>query len=97
MYVGSLTADEVAFAGGCYDMQNNNYYIKGKYGTGWWLLSPYMWDDAEEYDQVFLVSSGTLTSYFNTEEEHARPAVSLKSGATISGGVGTKANPYVIN
>ena len=113
MYVGTLTADEIAFAGGK-NSSNTNYYIMNTYVRNnsaqsnylyWWSLSPGMFN-AMDGDYVYIViSNGLLGSdtawEFPAGEDVqfvARPAVTLKASTEAgSSGVGTKANPYVIN
>ena len=99
MYVGTLTADEILYAGGKISNSNINYlindYQKSEY-LSWWSLSPYYFSPVGD-NAVVVDSNGYLgISRMNYSDISFRPAVSLKSGTTISGGVGTKANPYVI-
>ena len=94
--IGTLTADEVAFAGGKAGSTNNNYYLqKGNYS--WWTLSRSSFYGA--YDNAFRVHSdgGLYGNGRVSNGDGVRPAVSLNTGAKIISGEGTKGNPYIIN
>ena len=102
MYVGTLTADEMSFAG-AYDRENYNYYLMNNYVKDnplrWWLLSPHNYEYLEiDNWSVFTLESDGSLGYDDPEdgEINSRPAVTLKSGSVISSGVGTQENPYVI-
>ena len=99
MYVGTITADEIVYAGGKVYSSNEKYYLINDYqydNEEWfWSLSPNGFDGL---DYAFLVSDYGDLSDASVEYYSAfRPAVSLKSSTTIvQGGEGTKTNPYVI-
>ena len=103
MYVGTITADEVSFAGG-YSGENYNYYLMNNYFNdcgfdGFWVLSPVYFYEEDEYDRAFLVDALGNLDYINVSSVNyvARPAVSLKSGTLINtGGNGTLGSPYEI-
>ena len=67
-------------------------------GYNWWLLNPYnasnVWIFNEPYDGVDSVALG----YFKPDgyDYGVRPTINLKSTIQISGGSGTKDNPYKI-
>lgn len=106
MYVGTITADEIAYAGGKYGKTNQNYYLindefkKGSSGANksyyFWSLSPNHFNGS--YDYAFIVSSnGRLYNYYVYDNAVAfRPSVSLASSAVITSGSGTLGDPYVI-
>ena len=101
MYVGTLTADEMSFAGAA-DSDNYTHYLMNSYAKSndlyWWGLSPCEYSATLGFDAAFLLSS--IGSLYNdpvsNSEYPSRPAVSLKSSAKITGGNGTKANAYTI-
>ena len=100
MYVGTLTADEMSFAG-AYDSANYNYYLMNSYAKNklyWWSLSPDCFFEGHNGDlfSFRLFDDGYLSSYFVYDSYYSRPAVSLKSGSVISDGDGTIEKPYVI-
>ena len=82
-------------------LNSYEYYLSYKntsYGSGylnigysWWLLNPYsssyVWD-------VYIDGNGT--SYFPSSSDAARPSINLKSNIQLTGGDGTKDNPYKI-
>ena len=98
-YIGTITADEVAYAGsktytsgetykGNYLYDNAQYY--------YWSLSRSYFDG---YDLAFSVSSdGYLDINYVSNDGFigARPAVTLATGAQIASGDGTIGNPYKI-
>lgn len=105
MYVATLTADEVVYAGGKQGSANYNYYLINEYartGSGakrFWSLSPHYFTGT--LGNAYLVnSSGNLFNNYvnNTHVSNGfRPAVSLESGVEIDeGGNGTKINAYSI-
>ena len=83
--VGLLTIYDFYKVGtGSSSFLNNGYY--------WWTMSPqtdnsYVW---------YVGGSGTASNYSPTNSRGARPSVNLKSDIQITGGDGTKSNPYVI-
>ena len=102
MYVGTLTADEIVYAGGKVGEGNSNYYLINDYQKGnglyCWSLSPNYFYYNYDIDHAMGVGNdGYVFSNVVSYVRSFRPAVSLKSGATISGGDGTQGHPYVIN
>ena len=94
--IGLITADEAAFAGGAYNTANNSYYLWTN--SYYWTLSPYSFSAGYHLSSVWRVyTTGHLNNNYVTSGLGVRPAVSLKSTATISGGTGTATNPYIIN
>ena len=98
MYVGTLTADEMSFAGAT-DSTNYTHYLMNSYAKSnslyWWGLSPHLYDAG--FDSAFrLYSSGSLSSNDVYGRSYSRPAVSLKSSTIIKTGNGTKSNPYTV-
>ena len=100
MYVGTLTADEVVFAGEVADPDweygyNDNFYLSKDYN--WWTLSLGQFDSGSERAYTFTIRG--LTNYITVGMSiaaQARPAVQLKNTVTISKGDGTINNPYVV-
>ena len=92
--IGLLTADEVSFAGGVYNQENQDYYLKT--GAKYWLISPRRWDNTPA--STFYVSS-TGNIYGAATNDYARllPVISLKSEVAIEKeGTGSYINPYVV-
>ena len=99
--IGLLTADEMALAGMTTSSVyfNNNYdetsvtsYLRSNANGDYWTLSPvtFNFDGA----RVWCSYSG---DYGVGEYNALRPAVSLKSATTISGGNGTSSSPFIVN
>jgi len=109
MYVGTLTADEIAFAGSAnYLNRNYNFYLINNYAKGgskeicFWSLSPGSFS-AEKATAFYLNSYGSLqtndvskTSNNVQSIGYSRPAITLKSGTVITGGNGTQLEPYEV-
>ena len=105
--VGLLTADEVLYAGSIdwygYQALNysgssiNNYLRENATSDFYWSFSP---SDFNGYASVLgVVGNGNVGVGFNwvTLSFSLRPAVSLTSATTISGGNGTSSNPFKVN
>ena len=99
MYVGTLTADEIVYAGGKAYTTNPDYYLINDYQKANWLffwsLSPNRFISYSNY--AFGVSaSGSVDGSDVRSDDSFRPAVTLLSSTQITGGNGTKANAYTI-
>ena len=99
MYVGTLTADEIVYAGGKVFTSNPDYYLINDYQKSnslwFWSLSPNSFDG--NYDYAFYVFSiGVYNANVNDSVVSFRPAVTLLSSVQITGGNGTVSNPYTI-
>ena len=106
MYVGTLTADEVIFAGGLVDNYNQNYYLINDYQLNndlhWWTLSSSEFEDSDDCgypgESVYVVDNdGVVYSQMLYYPRDVRPAINISGSKDISKGNGTKDNPYVIN
>ena len=95
--IGLLTADEIAFAGSMYETYNRSTYLNENTGISyWWTLSPH--DFSDGYAKVWHAVSGDLYDASRVDNRFGlRPAISLVSSTTISGGSGTSEDPYVVN
>ena len=102
--IGLLTVDEVLYAGSIdwYGYQALNYsgssinsYLKENASNWYWSFSP-----DHFYGNAFVLhvgGTGHVNDHWVTGTNGLRPAVSLTSATTISGGNGTSSNPFVIN
>ena len=101
MYVGTLTADEIVYAGGKAFSSNEKYYLINDYQKDehlfWWSLSPGYFFDTFGDSTMGVNDGGRVVLNYVYVDYSFRPAVSLKSGTTISGGDGTKGDAYTIN
>ena len=95
--IGLITADEISMAGGVYGTTNNAFYLY--MGTSFYTMTPYGFEmtGASEELRAKIFAYG---SYLDTEETDSsigiRPVISLKPDA-ITGGAGTKTNPFVVD
>ena len=97
--VGLLTADEVMYAGGQPNTNNDKYYLydKGEY----WTITPYSSDIYRFVVYNYGSYRGHL-AYYNYQNgveittANYRPVISLKSTNVVETGDGTSTNPYVI-
>ena len=90
--VGLLTYDELVYAGNYYLQTNTNYSLyNGKY---FWTMSPAGFSGV--YSIVWDVTSvGALTTSFVYGSAALRPVLNLKADTLVTG-IGTSANPYII-
>ena len=88
--IGLITADEVAFAGGVYGLNNTSYYLYNN--ANYWTLSPF---DYDSWACVFRVnSSGYLDDNGWVNYAYGvRPVINLKSAIAITGS-GTTSDPF---
>ena len=94
--ISLITADEVAMAGGVYNMANSNYYLYN--GQYFWTLSPSNFHPYYSRSRIWLVmSSGGMYDWIDiTSSYNVRPVINLKADTQITKGDGTVLNPYVI-
>ena len=102
--VGLLTVDEVLYAGSIdwsgyqalnYSDSSINSYLKENASDGYWSFSPVNFAGSASVLRVG--GLGYVNSVLVAGSGGLRPAVSLTSATTISGGNGTSSNPFVIN
>ncbi len=94
--IGLLTADEIAFSGSTYYNYNRSTYLQENTGTNWWWsLSPGHFSGGRA--DVWVVYLSDLYNGRVNNGNGVRPAISLVSSATISGGSGTSEDPYIVD
>ena len=95
--VGLITADELAFTGYAYNLENTTTYLQeNATDTYWWSLSPNYFIGVSA--RVCYVSGGDgyfVGSYVNFTGG-VRPSISLKSTTNVTG-EGTSSTPYIIS
>ena len=96
--IGLVTADEVAYAGGVHYLSNNNYYF-----SNWpyfWTMTPVFILGDQKIAMFANASNGQMDNIYVTYSRNANvvanPVINIKSTVAITGGDGTKNNPYVI-
>ena len=100
--IGLLTADELAYAGYVVESSSNGSYLQENTENEWWSLSPNTFGNRTA--NVYAVSNYrdisnigyNFTAYSVNSNLAVRPAISLVSSSTISGGSGTSEDPYII-
>ena len=97
--VGLITAEELALAGYAYSQNNTTTYLQeNATDRSWWSLSPNVFNDGLTYVWEVNFDGGSLDYFCGSNTGNAaRPAITLVSSTTISGGSGTSEDPYVIN
>ena len=94
--IGLITADELAYAGYAYGLQNTTTYLQeNATDTYWWSLSPSYFNGSSAL--VWIVNGGNgLFGYSGVYSTiGVRPSISLKSTTNVTGG-GTSDNPYKV-
>ena len=96
--IGLLTADEAAYAGAYkYNQTTTTYYLFSS-AIKWWLSSPnYYYYYNSSNSNAFnwgVFPDGHIGSV--SDSSAFRPSVNLKAEILVSGGDGTKKNPYTV-
>ena len=101
--IGILSVDEIIFAGYKEYCENPVTYLKENATyEEWWTLSPIdygNYDGSSVKANIAVVVGDTFNYNYVGEfdgDYAFRPAISLKSSTTISGGSGTSEDPYVV-
>ena len=103
--IGLLTADELAYAGLIYNVENPTTYLSDNANTSdyWWTMSPsYFYGKSlgvtnSSKGEVWEFASGRLSTEMISASNGLRPVIALTSSTTISRGTGTSEDPYVVN
>ncbi len=97
--IGLLTADEILFAGEGTGSINDTYYLyENADGSWWWSLSPSVFNSNRYALMLGAGGNGIIFGHnWVSSPFGVRPAISLVSSVTISGGTGTSSDPFVIN
>ncbi|MCI7554885.1 MAG: hypothetical protein MST00_05590 [Tenericutes bacterium] len=93
--IGLITADELAFAGYAYRLNNSTTYLQENVITSWRALSPFGFHSDGAYVWTVLSNGGGLSSSRVDYSFSVRPSISLKSTTNVSGD-GTSSSPYKI-
>ena len=94
--VALITADEMAMAGGVFNISNTNYYLyNGQYQ---WSLSPGRFtSNYSDANGWFVSPSGSLSPWIRVTYSYGvRPVINLKAETQITKGDGSSLNPYVV-
>ena len=94
--VGLITADELAFAGYAYGLENSTTYLKeNATDTYWCSLSPGLFNGSYALVWYIIGSSGDFAHVYVFYTSGVRPSISLKSTTNVTGN-GTSEDPYVV-
>ena len=92
--IGLITADEVAFAGGVYNVSNINYYLYTN--TVNWTMSPANYNDNNGREwQIGAPGGLNYNNGLVTNKNNIRPVINLNADIKLTGD-GTASNPYVV-
>ena len=95
--VGLITADELAFAGYAYGLQNTTTYLQeNATDTWWWSLSPNGFNGGGAGVWGVCGSDGDFGDNGVDDTGGVRPSISLKSTTNVTG-EGTSSTPYIIS
>ena len=102
MYIGTLTADEMVFAGAIStkNTANDTHYLINNYqksnSLSFWSLTPNYYDG--ETDRVYSISKyGVIADNDVKSYLSFRPSINLKNNIEIQSGNGTKKNAYKLS
>ena len=90
--IGLITYDELIYAGGYFNQENNSYYLQN--GTFAWTMSP-SGVGTTYLGEWRINDSGIVYSNRTNYSNLLRPVVNLKSDTKVSG-IGTSSDPFVI-
>ncbi len=90
--IGLITYDELIYAGGYFNQENDSYYLQN--GTFAWTMSP-SGVGTTYLGEWRINDSGIVYSNRTNYSNLLRPVVNLKSDIKVSG-IGTSSDPFVI-
>ena len=93
--VGLITADELAFAGYAYALNNTTAYLQENAADDWWSLSPGDFNGSHAVVWDVNGSNGRFGSDTVEDTYGLRPSISLKSTTNVTGN-GTSDKPYKV-
>ena len=94
--VGLLSYDEVVYAGGYFNVMDNNYYLNNSYSPSW-TMSPAGFVPGNSHSYVWSVGySAFITSATVDNSIPLRAVLNLTADTQISDGDGTKENSFVV-
>ena len=94
--VSTISADEVAMAGGVYPTANTKYYLYNN--KPYWTITPSIFDPYYSISFICYISSSGEINGSPTEAKYGvRPVINLKSDIKIIKGDGSSINPYKLS
>ncbi|HIR73867.1 TPA: hypothetical protein IAB95_00005, partial [Candidatus Ventrenecus avicola] len=95
--IGLITADELMYAGYRRDYINKLAYPFSE--STYWAMSSSYFDPADSFIRVFSLENSGLASRYTSVTGSwvgVRPVINLNSNVEITGGIGTKSEPFVV-
>ena len=90
--IGLITADEVAYAGGVWNLSNEKYFLYNEKNN--WTMTPSAFSGNSA--RVFRINkNGSLDDYPPANNGGIRPVINLKADVILTG-LGTVDEPYVV-
>jgi len=96
--VGLITADEVSYAGGLLNGQNQTFYLYN--GQKYLTMTPHQWRywDSWGCSCIFMIrDNGSLTYEQVSTASNYRPIINLRSDVTFLSGNGLQSSPYIVS
>ena len=92
--VGLLSYDEVVYAGGYPNQENNNYYLYNQ--NFWWTMSPNGFISTFSYSSVWVLTNKGKANYSCVNMNNGFRVVLVLKSDTMTTGTGTSSDPFVV-
>jgi len=92
--VGLLSYDEVVYAGGYPNQENNNYYLYNQ--NFWWTMSPNGFISTFSYSSVWVLTNKGKANYSCVDMNNGFRVVLVLKSDTMTTGTGTNSDPFVV-
>ena len=92
--VGLLSYDEVVYAGGYPNQENNNYYLYNQ--NFWWTMSPNGFISTFSYSSVWVLTNKGKAHYSCVDMNNGFRVVLVLKSDTMTTGTGTSSDPFVV-
>ena len=92
--VGLLSYDEVVYAGGYPNQENNNYYLYNQ--NFWWTMSPNGFISTFSYSSVWVITNKGQADYNCVDRNNGFRVVLVLKSDTMTTGTGTSSDPFVV-
>lgn len=91
--IGLPTVDDIVFAGGAYQTENNGYYLKT--GAAYWTMTPAGFINGKA-EMFYVDSNGQINKTSTLTSLKVRPVISVEQNVLVKKGIGTKEEPYIL-
>ena len=92
--VGLLSYDEVVYAGGYPNQENNNYYLYNQ--NFWWTMSPNGFISTFSYSSVWVITNKGQADYNCVDRNNGFRVVLVLKSDTMTTGTGTSSDLFVV-